>query len=40
MSATDERFDLANPEHLRRALILAETMIARTGLKFPNDNPD
>jgi hypothetical protein len=39
MSATDERFDLANPEHLRRA-ILAETMIARTGLKFPNDNPD
>jgi hypothetical protein len=40
MSATDERFDPANPEHLRRALILAETMIARTGLKFPNDNPD
>jgi hypothetical protein len=40
MSATDERFDLAKPEHLRRACILAETMIARTGLKFPNDNPD
>jgi hypothetical protein len=32
MSATDERFDLANPEHLGRASILAETMIARTGL--------
>jgi hypothetical protein len=40
MSATEERFDLANPEHLRRACILAETMIARTGLKLPNYNPD
>jgi hypothetical protein len=40
MSATNERLDPANPEHLRRALILAETMIARTGHKFPNDNPD
>lgn len=40
MSATNERLDLANPEHLRRARILAETMIARTGHKFPNDNPD
>jgi hypothetical protein len=40
MSATEERFDPANAEHLRRARIIAETMIARTGLKFPNDNPD
>jgi hypothetical protein len=40
MSATDQRFDPSNPEHLRRACILAETMIARTGLKFPNDNRD
>jgi hypothetical protein len=31
MSATTERFDPANPEHLRRARILAETMIASTG---------
>jgi hypothetical protein len=30
MSATDQRFDPSNPEHLRRACILAETMIART----------
>jgi hypothetical protein len=40
MSAKDQRFDPSNPEHLRRACILAETMIARTGLKFPNDNRD
>jgi hypothetical protein len=40
MSATEERFDLANPEHLRSACILAETMIARTGFKLPNYNPD
>jgi len=40
ISATDERLDLANPEHLRHARILAETMVARTGYKFPNDNPD
>lgn len=31
MSATTERLDPANPEHLRRARILAETMIACTG---------
>ena len=31
MTATEERFDPANPEHLRRARILAETLIARTG---------
>lgn len=32
MIATEERLDPTNPEHLRRARILAETMIARTGL--------
>jgi hypothetical protein len=32
MTATEERLDPTNPEHLRRARILAETMIARTGL--------
>jgi hypothetical protein len=31
MSATAERFDPTNPEHLRRARILAEVMIERTG---------
>jgi hypothetical protein len=31
MIAAEERLDPANPEHLRRARILAETMIARTG---------
>jgi Immunity protein 52 len=31
MTATEERFDPANPEHLRRARILAKTLIARTG---------
>lgn len=31
ISATTERLDPANPEHLRRARILAETMIACTG---------
>jgi hypothetical protein len=40
MSATNEPLDLTNPEHLRRVGILAETMIARTGCKFPNDDPD
>jgi Immunity protein 52 len=40
MSATDQRFDPSNPEHLRRACILAETMIARTGVKLPNYGPD
>jgi hypothetical protein len=40
MSATDERFNPANPEHLRLALILAETMIARTGVKIPSYPPD
>lgn len=40
MTTTDEPFDPRNPEHLRRARILAETLIARPGLKFPNDDPD
>jgi hypothetical protein len=31
LSATEERFDPTNPDHLRRAHMLAETMIARTG---------
>lgn len=31
MIATEDRLDPAKPEHLRRARILAETMIARTG---------
>jgi hypothetical protein len=37
--ATEERFDPANPEHLRRAQILAEAMIDRTGDKVADDNP-
>jgi hypothetical protein len=32
MVATEERLDPEIPEHARRARILAETMIARTGL--------
>jgi len=32
MSATEERLDPTNPEHLHRARILAETMMAQTGL--------
>jgi hypothetical protein len=32
MSAATERLDPANPEHARRARILAETLIARTGV--------
>ena len=39
LSATEERFDPANPEHLRRAQILAEAMIDRTGDKVADDNP-
>jgi hypothetical protein len=31
MSGTEERLDPTNPEHLRRACILAEIMIARAG---------
>jgi hypothetical protein len=33
MTATEERLDPTNPEHLRRARILVEAMIARTGYK-------
>jgi hypothetical protein len=32
MSATTERLDPMNPEHVRRARILAETLIACTGV--------
>jgi hypothetical protein len=31
MSATEERLDPTDPEHLRRARILAQTMVARAG---------
>jgi hypothetical protein len=31
MTATEDRLDPTNPEHLRRARVLAETMIARAG---------
>ncbi|HZR62083.1 MAG TPA: hypothetical protein VFA80_14130 [Xanthobacteraceae bacterium] len=31
MTATEDRLDPTNPEHLRRARLLAETLIARTG---------
>ena len=34
MTATEERLDPTNPEHWRRARILAETMVSRTGEKF------
>jgi hypothetical protein len=33
MTATEKRLDPTNPEHLQRARILAETLIARTGYK-------
>jgi Immunity protein 52 len=39
LSATDETFDPANPEHLRRARLLAETMISHTGDEADDDNP-
>jgi hypothetical protein len=32
MTVTEDRLDPTNPEHLRRARTLAETMIAQTGL--------
>jgi hypothetical protein len=40
MTTIEEEFDPRNPEHIRRARILAETLIARPGLKFPNEDPD
>ena len=33
MIATKERLDPTDPEHLRRARILAQTMIAHTGYR-------
>jgi Immunity protein 52 len=39
LSATEEDFDTANPDHLRRAHLLAETMIAQTGDEPDDDNP-
>jgi hypothetical protein len=33
--ATEERLDPTNPEHLRRARVLADTLIARTGYSSP-----
>jgi Immunity protein 52 len=39
LSATEENFDPTNPEHLRRAQLLAETMISRTGDGADDDNP-
>jgi Immunity protein 52 len=33
MIVTEDRFDPTNPEHLRRARTIAETMIARSGYK-------
>ena len=33
MTATEERLDPTNPEHLRRARVLAEIMIERTGYR-------
>lgn len=33
MSATTDRLDPTNPEHIRRARILAETLIACTGYR-------
>lgn len=40
MSAVEERLDPGNPEHLRRARILVETMAKHTGYKFgPKPNP-
>jgi hypothetical protein len=39
LSATEDRFDPTNPEHLRRAHDLAEIMIARTGDGATDTNP-
>ena len=39
LSATEEAFDPANPNHLRRAHLLAETMISHTGDAADDDNP-
>jgi hypothetical protein len=39
LSATEDNFDLTNPEHLRRARLLAETMISHTRDEADDDNP-
>jgi hypothetical protein len=39
MIATEDRLDPTNPEHLRRARIIAETMIARTGYSSSKPTP-
>jgi hypothetical protein len=39
LSATEETFDPANPEHLRRARLLAEAMISHTGDGADDENP-
>jgi hypothetical protein len=39
LSATEDRFDPTNPDHLRRAHDLAEIMIARTGDGANDTNP-
>jgi len=39
LSATEENFDPTNLEHLRRARLLAETMISHTGDEADDDNP-
>jgi Immunity protein 52 len=39
LSATEEAFDPTNPEHLRRARLLAETLISHTGDGADDDDP-
>jgi hypothetical protein len=39
LSATEENFDPTKAEHLRRARLLAETMISHTGDEADDDNP-
>jgi hypothetical protein len=40
LTATDEAFDPTSPEHLRRALILAEAMLAWVKRNLPKANAD
>lgn len=40
MITTEDRLDPTNPEHLRRARIVAETMIARTGYSSSKPAPN
>jgi Immunity protein 52 len=39
MIATEDRLDPTNPEHLRRARVIAETMMARTGYSSSKPAP-